>query len=249
MNDSVQDLLNNDVEWSQQSSLFPRHPRLPFFNVMFKNPTWENKKILDIGGNNGNFLKDGVSASIKPSDYYCLDVDKKSLEDGKQNFPDANWIHHNAFNHMYNPTGTENTLFPFEDNTFDYVLAYSVYSHTTFEQFVFDLAEIKRVCKPGGQIGLTFVDKDSAEYFTKKRVQDYPNKNCLSHKDILMCDINDFKYFVDNDLLLDHLFGKTPVNHLVTIYNVEWLKEYLHNVEIKYPISGHVQKTAVIVNE
>ena len=101
------------------------------------------------------------------------------------------------------PNGEEELIFPFENNMFDVVMAYSVYSHTTYEQFKFDLEQIKRVCKPGGQIAITFVDKESAEYFTNKRLQDYPDKKCLTHKDILMCDIPDFKYFVDNDLLLD----------------------------------------------
>ena len=150
---------------------------------------------------------------------------------------------------MYNPNGEEELIFPFENNMFDVVMAYSVYSHTTYEQFKFDLEQIKRVCKkPGGQIAITFVDKESAEYFTNKRLQDYPDKKCLTHKDILMCDIPDFKYFVDNDLLLDHLFRKSPVNHLVTIYNREWLKENLQNVTIKYPFRS-CTKNLVIVNE
>ncbi len=246
MNESVQDLLN----WEQPTTLFPRQPRQAFFDVMLSYPFWEESKVLDIGGNCGNFLQDGIAnGTLDPKNYYCLDVDKNAIEYGIENFPKANWHHHNAFNHMYNPQGIENLEFPFEDNMFDVVLAYSVYSHTTYEQFAFDLEQIKRVCKPNGQIAITFVDKESAEYFTNKRIQDYPNKKCLTHKDILMCDINDFKYFVDNDLLLDHLFGKTPVNHLVTIYNIEWLKENLQNVTIKYPTSGHVQKTMVLINE
>ena len=91
----------------------------------------------------------------------------------------------------------------------------------------------------------------SSEYFTKKRLDDYPGKKCLTHKDILYTDINDYKYFVDNDLLVDHLNSKNKVNHLVTIYNTDWLIEQFKpeiNLEMKYPTNGHVQKTMVFTN-
>lgn len=251
MSDRVHDILNDNVTWSEDT-IFPRHPRLDFFDIMLKKPEWKDAKILDIGGNRGNLLQDGIDKDlINPENYYCLDVDEVALEYGRNNFPNANWVTHTAFNCMYNETGLDNSVFPFQDNTFDIVLAYSVYSHTTFNQLKFDISEIQRVCKPKGKVAFTVVDKMSSEYFTKKRLDDYPGKKCLTHKDILYTDINDYKYFVDNDLLVDHLNSKNKVNHLVTIYNTDWLIEQFKpeiNLEMKYPTNGHVQKTMVFTN-
>lgn len=253
MSDQVHDFLNDSVTWTQHQGIFPRSPRFQFFDVMLKKPDWENAKILDIGGNRGNFLQDGIELKkIDAKNYFCLDVDKEALDYGRTNFPDANWVSHNAFNHMYNSSGVEDSNFPFEDNTFDYILAYSVYSHTTFEQLVFDINEMRRVCKPGGKVAFTVIDKLSAEYFTTKRKTDYPNKTCLTHEQILYTSIEDYKYFVDNDLLLDQLYNKNSVNHLVTIYNTDWLINYFSpeiKLEMKFPLNGHIQKTMVFANE
>jgi SAM-dependent methyltransferase len=244
MTDPVTSVLTNAVQGNQDQSIFPRSPRLDFFDVMLGKPDWETSKVLDIGGINKN--------KINPENYYCLDVDKDAVEYGRSNFPTANWYQHTAFNHMYNVVGMEGVSFPYPDNTFDCVVAYSVYSHTTFEQLCFDLAEIQRVCKPGGKVAITIIDKESAEYFTKKRISDYPGKHCLTHNDILLEPILDFKYFVDNDLLVDKLHNTESVNHLVTIYNTDWLIEHFNdqlNLTLKYPLAGHVQKTLVFDNE
>lgn len=253
MSDPVTAALTNAVQWNQDKSIFPRSPRLDFFDVMLGKPDWENVKVLDIGGNRGNLLEDGIHKNkITPENYYCLDVDKEAVEYGRNNFPSANWYHHSAFNHMYNVVGMEGVDFPYPDDTFDCVVAYSVYSHTTFEQLCFDLKEMQRVCKPGGKVAITIIDKESAEYFTTKRLTDYPGKRCLTHNDILLEPIEDFKYFVDNDLLVDKLYNTTSVNHLVTIYNTNWLINYFKdqlNLTLKFPLTGHVQKTLVFTNE
>ena len=219
MSDPVTAALTNAVQWTQDKSIFPRSPRLDFFDVMLGKPDWANVKVLDIGGNRGNLLEDGIHKNkITPENYYCLDVDKEAVEYGRNNFPNANWYHHSAFNHMYNVVGMEGVNFPYPDDTFDCVVAYSVYSHTTFEQ----------LCS------------------------DYPGKRCLTHNDILLEPIEDFKYFVDNDLLVDKLYNTTSVNHLVTIYNTDWLINYFKdqlNLTLKFPLTGHVQKTLVFTNE
>ena len=122
MSDPVNSVLTNTVQGNQDHTIFPRSPRLEFFNVMLGKPNWETSKVLDIGGNRGNLLEDGIQKNkIIPKNYYCLDVDKEAIEYGRHNFSDANWHHHSAFNHMYNVAGFESVSFPYQDNTFDLV--------------------------------------------------------------------------------------------------------------------------------
>lgn len=232
-------------------NIFPRQPRYDFFDMMHGRPDWENSTILDVGGNRGNLLEDLLDLKlIKQSQYTSLDVDQQALDFGKQNFPDANWIKHNAFNNVYNLEGTDETEFPFDDNTFDLVCAYSVYSHTTFKQFVFDLIELIRVCKKDGSIALTVVDTPGVKFFTEKRAIDYKDKPTITFDQIAKLNIADYMYFVDNDLLLDEIYNQHKMDYLVTIYNIKWLSTMLNELNIthkmKFPPQNHVQRTLVI---
>ena len=239
----------NNVE-NHSNSLYPRSERLSFFDTVLGQTDWENSKILDIGGNRGNLLEDLQQRKIgKEENYYSLDVDQGALDFGKSNYPNANWIHTDAYNPMYNKTGNLSQMFPFADNTFDITVAYSVYSHTTHENFIQDLSEIKRVTKPGGKIGITFVDTDSINFFITKRRQDYPGKFVINIKDIeeSLRKRNEYIYYVDNDLLIDEINNPDGITHLVTVYNQDWLLKELNSIgietNIKYPKQGHIQKT------
>ncbi len=53
---------------------------------------------------------------------------------------------------------------PFEDNTFDCLLAYHVISHTDSRGIIKVIAEIKRVLKAGGEFYITFCSKNAWTY-------------------------------------------------------------------------------------
>lgn len=235
------------------TGLYPRSERYNFFDVMLDDIDWNNAVILDLGGNRGNLLEDLQEKRIgKEENYYCLDVDHEALNFGKSNYPNANWIPFDAFNPVYNKQGVLSQKFPFEDNKFDVVCCYSVYSHTTHENFIHDLDEIQRVLKPGGQVAITFVDHESVIYFIDKRKADYPGKFIINQIDInnaLQEKRDEYIYYVDHDVLVDEIHNSNGINHLVTVYNKEWLKDQLNSsgldIKIKQPPQGHIQKTIV----
>ena len=237
---------------NHSSSLYPRSERLSFFDLALSQHDWENSVILDLGGNRGNLLEDLKEKQIgKSENYYNLDVDHEALNFGESNNPEANWISYNAFNPMYNKEGVQQQKFPFEDNKFDLVCCYSVYSHTTFENLIHDLDEIQRVTKPNGKVALTFVDLDSINFFLTKRRQDYPQKFIINKRDIeeSFRRRDEYIYFVDHDLLVDEIHNPEGINHLVTVYNYNWLLDKLNSIgidaKIHHPKTGHIQKTLV----
>ena len=238
---------------NHSSGLYPRSERLNFFNIMLNDVDWENAVILDLGVNRGNLLEDLQQKGIgKEENYFCLDVDHEALNFGKSNYPNANWIPYNAFNPMYNKEGVLSQKFPFEDNKFDVVCCYSVYSHTTHENFMEDLVEIQRVLKPGGKVAITFVDHESVRFFIDKRKADYPGKFIINQIDInnaLQEKRLEYIYYVDHDLLVDEIHNAEGINHLVTVYHADWLENELNSIgldiEIKQPPQGHIQKTIV----
>ena len=239
--------------FENHSGPYPRSERYTFFDTMLNNVDWENAVILDLGGNRGNLLEDLQQKKIgKEENYYCLDVDHEALNFGQSNYPNANWVSYDAFNPMYNKRGVLSQKFPFEDNMFDVICCYSVYSHTTHENFIHDLQEIERVLKPNGQVAITFVDHESVRFFLDKRKADYPGKFILNQIDInnaLQEKRLEYIYFVDNNLLVDEIHNPEGIKHLVTVYHKDWLEKELNSVgldvTIKQPMQGHIQKTIV----
>ncbi|MFZ2537964.1 MAG: methyltransferase domain-containing protein [Oscillospiraceae bacterium] len=59
---------------------------------------------------------------------------------------------------------------PFEDNSFDCIMAYNVIYHTDTKGFIKSLSEINRVLKPNGELFITLISKNTYSY---KRAENY----------------------------------------------------------------------------
>lgn len=132
-------------------------PVFTYFDRQLQKPNWQGKKVLDFGGNSGNVLRDD-NCKIIPSNYYCIDVSKEAIEKGKADYPTANWLFYNRFNFSYNPTGIPNLEVPDTGQRFDYILAYSVFTHTTKDEMVELITYLSQLLVPGGYLAFTFYD-------------------------------------------------------------------------------------------
>lgn len=198
---------------------FPRESRLSFFKQQLGAGSLSGKRILDVGGNHGNLLKDLLEEDYNPADYTCLDVDAAALQSGRAHCAEAAWIHHNAFNQVYNQAGEHDLAYPFQDTSFDLVLAYSVHSHTTFEQMLFDLTEMIRVLKPGGSVVTSIVDASSIVWFLRKRARDYGQAAAFSE----FKNVVNVRYLIDHSTVADRVDLTTDMELFVSVYNVAWL--------------------------
>ena len=213
--------------------LFERAERLSLFQNVCNIDSFIDKTILDYGGNSGNLLLDGVATNIlNPNQYTCLDVDIEAITNGKTNYPDADWVIHNTYSPAYNTKGEHNQLFPFKDASFDYVFSYSVHSHTTLNSFLYDLSEMYRVCKPGGQIATSIVDSSFCTYLWSKRVYDYGSAVDFN----LIEETVDYGYFINNDIYTKQFDYNLECKFFIAVYNLGWLEEVLlqegYNVQI-----------------
>lgn len=231
-------------------NIFDRVNRLDFFekNLKVAPNSWLSSKILDYGGNRGNVLED--LKERQPGvlfDYTCVDVDQDALDFGKAHSPECSWIKSNCYNQAYNSTGNHEYTLPFEDNTFDYILAYSVHSHTTLEQMVYDIKELLRILKPGGKIGTTVPDHQSVKFFLNKRRREFGH----TVNEGKFFDIKDYLYFINHDTVTKE-FDMKPVQYFVSFYNITWLTDYLKKLNFKAyspasaPVNGYSQKLIVI---
>lgn len=200
------------------SHRFPRQARLKIFKEATGVEDWTNLKVLDYGGNAGNLLRDGLeTGEILPSNYTCLDVDEPVLKECREEYPGAKWVHYNRKNPVYNRDGEKDIPFPFEDNTFDIVCAYSVHSHTSYEDLVFDLKEMLRV---GKVVATSLVDIEFLKTIKMKRQFDYGESLHPLWENPLPLD--KYRYYVNGE------FAGNPTlpqfcDFLITLYDLEWL--------------------------
>jgi len=197
--------------------IFPRDNRLE--TLKHSNVDIKNKSILDYGGNRGNLLEDGMeTGEILPENYTSMDVDLEALKYIQSHCSAANTVHYNRYNQIYNPQGEKLLKFPFADNTFDIVYSFSVNTHSSWEDYVFDISEMVRVSR--GVVYSSILNLSVIKLLHSKRIKDYGSAVDFN----VFNNIDTGLYFVNNDIILD-LNENIPeeINFLLTIYNPTWL--------------------------
>jgi SAM-dependent methyltransferase len=129
------------------------------FNAHLGSPDWIGKKILDFGGNVGGFLM-GAPSRIKQEDYWCIDLHNPALERGRKALPRAHFIFYNRYHNLYNPAGIVDLPVPDVGQMFDFILAFSVFTHTSVQEMREILDQLGRMLKSGGTLAFTFGDPD-----------------------------------------------------------------------------------------
>ncbi len=186
-----------------------------------------NKRIIDYGGHNGDLLFYS-QGRIKEKDYTVIDVDSNALTEGKKEFPNANWIHNDIFNYVYNQTESELT-FPTLKSDYDYIFSFSVFTHTDLNELVETLKWM--ISLEPKKIMLSFVDttnKSMIEWFYERRIKEYGW--CIDFRNI----IENICYVLDNDIILNNVTKPIVTNNdfFITFYRSDFLLQYLreHNI-------------------
>ena len=124
------------------------------------------------GGNRGNLLYFSNN-EIEQNNYTCIDVNIEAIKQGKKDFPNAIFLHWNKFNPMYNYNGNINEPLPILDLKFDIAFAYSVITHTDWQEFKLYVDYLKQYAN---DVIISFIDIDNneiKEFFYNKRCNDY----------------------------------------------------------------------------
>lgn len=128
-----------------------------YFSKQLGEPEWRGKNVLDFGGNIGNILQD-PNSTIEEERYWCLDVDQDSIERGKASYPRSHWLFYDRFCFFFNPHGVLHLPVPNIDSSFDYVLAFSVFTNTTETDMLELVSQLETVLARNGALAFTFID-------------------------------------------------------------------------------------------
>ena len=93
-------------------------------------------------------------------------------------YPNFRFTHSDVFNKRYNPTGrltASEYRFPYEDASFDFASATSLFTHLMTDAAVRYLVEAARVLKPGGKIFATYflLDNEARAHLDAKKSSIY----------------------------------------------------------------------------
>jgi len=138
------------------SFISTRVGQFTYFDLCLGMPDWRTKKVLDFGGNIGNLLTTG--STIDPRNYWCIDVSRDAIEQGRVAHPEAHFVFYDRYNWAFNPTGTEDLPVPEPGPRFDVIVAYSVFTHTNQRETRELVSQLRQLLVPGGTIAFTFID-------------------------------------------------------------------------------------------
>jgi len=209
----------------------------PTFEYFSRLISWSlEKNVLDFGCNRGNLLRSSYNA-INPILYTGVDVDEEALALAKSDFPQSKWIRYNRYNPVYNKHG-DNSL-PLLDNLYDIIIAYSVFSHTEFNDMVEILTYLYDRLMPNGQLAFTYCDVEEPKclgWFRKKRkmAEEIP--------------IDSIVYLVDSTVQDSGPFH--PMQHFVSFYKRSFLLDKLNGFNPSwYPPSGKWNQSCIVLNK
>jgi len=128
-----------------------------YFSLQLGDSVWRGKNVLDFGGSIGAILRDADS-TIDEERYWCLDVNREALERGKADYPKAHWIFYNRYCFGFNSRGIPNLSIPDLHQTFDYIIAFSVFTNNTVTDMLQLVSQLEGLLAPGGALAFTFID-------------------------------------------------------------------------------------------
>jgi SAM-dependent methyltransferase len=156
LNDGAKNLFApvNTFSWNLVST---RRTQFPYFDELLGRPVWKGRKILDFGGNVGTFLE-SAGDNVDHGDFWCVDLNPAVIAQGRSLHPRAHFVHFNRYSSQYNPHGIRHLPVPDCGVKFDFILAFSVFTHVDQKEMVELVTSLRRMLANDGLLAFTFFE-------------------------------------------------------------------------------------------
>lgn len=233
-------------ERAQRSNLV-KSSQFAYFNEQLGDPDWSGKLVFDFGGNRGGLLLD-PSCTIRQQDYYCVDVVGDAIKEGRRLFPLAHFEHYDRYNRSFNPEGVVDLPAPDLGVRFDFILAYSVFTHTTLDEMRDLVGQLEAFLAPGGALAFTFIDPHWRENLRwrleRSNASDVDGPVAAAENAEWCSLINGTELYVNSNGPWD-LSPETCATYNV-FYTEEFLRRQFPNAKICPPVNDEMQHCAIL---
>jgi methyltransferase family protein len=224
-----------------------RSGQFAYFDKQLDHPEWLGKLVLDFGGNRGNILFDSA-CGISERDYYCVDVVKDAIDDGRSRFPDAHWAHYDRYNCSFNPEGVAELEIPEFGVEFDFILAYSVFTHTTREEMHDLVSQLRAKLVRGGKLAFTFIDphwQDNLKWRLERLNAGADMDRLLERsRNARWCSLVNGELFVESNGEWSSEDASCMTYHV--FYTAEFMREQFPEATIRPPVNGEMQHCCIV---
>jgi len=131
-------------------------------------------RVLELYGNAGTLLNDPENQVLEEN-YVVIDCDQEAIDQGKEDFPNADFRFWNRHNQMNHPGGVIDEPLPLvEGEKFDVIFAYMKTANVDPEILFADLNTLYDYLNPQGVIIFSvFVREVALNYFVVRRTHEY----------------------------------------------------------------------------
>jgi SAM-dependent methyltransferase len=238
-----------------------KHDQFTYFSTQLGERDWSKKEVLDFGGNVGNILRD-PNSNIDSKRYWCIDVSVEALECGRRAYPESHWIAYNRRCFFFNPEGIPGLPLPHTAQSFDYIVAYSVFTNTPRADMLELVDELRLRLNPGGALAFTFIDPHycswAGEYqgdnllWRLQREQELHPEFSIDVEQI-MRDAKDARWFMlvnGTDLYLENDdVPACPADEQRTchvFHTEDYMKALFPNARVLPPVNNEMQHCCII---
>ena len=231
-----------------------RLTQFPYFNELLGCPDWKGQKILDFGGNVGTFLQ-SAGDHVDHEDYWCLDVNRAVVEQGRRTYPRAHFIHFNRYSPQYNPGGIRDLPLPDCGVKFDFIFAFSVFTHVDLHEMIELVRSLRSLLMPGGILAFTFFEPNDDRWWSDPALPQgtTPIRDLGPRGDHEVLRRARWYVVVDGELyikpgkaLCHQMREGKPFESFVSFFTADLMMSIFPGAEIHAPVSGEWQHCCVL---
>jgi SAM-dependent methyltransferase len=241
----------NTFSWNLVST---RRTQFPYFDEILERPVWKGRKVLDFGGNIGTFL-DSAGDKVDHADYWCIDLNPAVIAQGRELYPRAHFVHFNRYSPQYNPRGVRHEPVPDCGVKFDFILAFSVFTHVDQKEMIELVRSLRRMLSDDGVLAFTFLEPQYDRSLSDPRMPRGSNvllnlgprrNNEILRRARWFVLIDNQLYVEPGDAVCHQTRDGKPLESFCSFFTAAYMKTLFSGAEVHAPVQREWQHCCVL---